>query len=136
MIARVAGVLGLGVAGVVIGVLGAFVQAHRALVELPWGTLTVPWGLALVWIALLAGIRGGAWAIGSRWGAWAVLGGWLVATVALSAESPSGDLALSGGGRQLAYLLGGVIMGSAAATLRVPRRVNAGQEPSGEQGRL
>ncbi|MHB1166322.1 MAG: DUF6113 family protein [Candidatus Nanopelagicales bacterium] len=136
MIARVAGILALAVAGLVIGVLGAFVQAHRALAPLPWGTLAVPWGVALAWSALLAAIRGGAWATGSRWGAWAVLGGWLGSTVALSAETPSGDLALSGGGRQLAYLLGGVIMGSAAATLRVPRRVTAGQEPPGEQDRL
>lgn len=136
MIARIAGVLALLVAGAAMGVLGAFVQAHRGLVDLPWGSLAVPWGVALALIALLAGIRGGAWATGSRWGAWAVLGGWLAATVAMSAESPSGDLALSGGGRQLAYLLGGVIMGSAAATLRVPRRVTAGQEPPGEHDRL
>jgi hypothetical protein len=42
--------------------------------------------------------------------------------VLMSAESPSGDLALSGGGRQMTYLLGGVILASAAASLPVPRR--------------
>lgn len=107
-------------AGALIGVLGAFVQAHRVVIDTPWADLEVPWGVPLVWLALVAGIRGGAALVGSRWGASAVLLGWLVATVALSAESPSGDLALSGGGRQLTYLLGGVMLGSAAATLRVP----------------
>lgn len=109
--------------GALLGILGAFVQAHRALVETPWGVAALPWGVPLVWLALVAGIRGGAALVGTRWGAWSVMLGWLVATVALSAESPSGDVALSGGGRQLTYLLGGVIIGSAAATLRVPRPV-------------
>ncbi|MBK9740746.1 MAG: hypothetical protein IPO93_14895 [Actinobacteria bacterium] len=57
----------------------------------------------------------------TRWGGWAVLAGWLVATIGFSAESTSGDLALSGGTRQMTYLLGGVILGSAAATLPLPR---------------
>jgi hypothetical protein len=30
---------------------------------------------------------------------------------------PSGDLVISAGGRQMAYLLGGVIIGAAAATV-------------------
>jgi hypothetical protein len=111
--------------GAVVGVLGAFVQAHRVLVETPWGVVAVPWGVPLVWLALIAGIRGGAALVNTRWGAWAVMLGWLVTTVALSAESPSGDVALSGGGRQLTYLLGGVILGSAAATLRVPGPVRS-----------
>jgi hypothetical protein len=121
---RRAGLLVLLLAGGgVLGLLGAFVQAHRIVVETPWGVVAVPWGVPLVWLALVAGIRGGAALVGTRWGAWAVMLGWLVATVALSAESPSGDVALSGGGRQLTYLLGGVILGSAAATLRVPPAV-------------
>jgi NAD(P)-dependent dehydrogenase (short-subunit alcohol dehydrogenase family) len=75
----------------------------------------MPWGVPLVWVALVAAVRAGAWSLGTRWGSWSVLAGWLIATVALSAESPSGDVALSGGSRQLTYLLGGVIIGSAAA---------------------
>lgn len=108
-------------AGLVIGLAGAFVQAHRAVVEVPWGVMVVPWGVPLVWVALLAGIRGGAWLVRTRWGAWSVMLGWLAATIALAAESPSGDLALSGGGRQMTYLLGGVILASAAASLPIPR---------------
>ena len=106
--------------GVVVGVVGAFVQAQRAVVATPWALVTIPWGVPLVWVALVSAIRGGAWAMRSRWGAWAVVVGWLVTTVAASAESPSGDLALSGGGRQMTYLLGGVILASAAASLPVP----------------
>ncbi len=108
-------------AGAVLGIAGAFVQAHRGVVEAPWGVVVVPWGVPLVWLALVAGIRGGAWVVRTRWGAWSVMLGWLAATVALAAESPSGDLALSGGGRQMTYLLGGVILASAAASLPVPR---------------
>lgn len=106
--------------GAVIGVAGAFVQAQRLLVESPWGMVSIPWGVPVVWIALLAAIRGGTWAVETRWGGWAVLGGWLVVTVLLSADSPSGDVALSGGTRQVVYLLGGVVLASAAASLPLP----------------
>ncbi len=117
---RWAGAAALALLGALIGLTGAFVQAHRAILELPWASASVPWGLVLVWVALIAAIRAGAWALDSRWGAWSVLAGWLVLTIVMAADSPSGDLALSGGARQMTYLLGGVILGSAAATLRVP----------------
>lgn len=110
------------VLGLVIGLAGAFVQAQRLLVEAPWGPFSIPWGVPVVWLALIAAIRGGTWAIGTRWGGWSVLAGWLIVTVAMSAESPSGDVALSGGTRQLVYLLGGVILASAAASLPLPVR--------------
>ena len=120
--------------GVLVGVTGAFVQAQRALVDTPWGTASVPWGVAVVWLALVAAIRGGVWAVGTRWGGWAVMLGWLVATVAMSAESASGDVALSGGGRQLTYLIGGVILASAAASLPLPGPRSP--EPETVAGRL
>lgn len=108
--------------GAVLGLTGAFVQAQRAVLELPWGVVVVPWGVPIVWLALLAAIRGGAWLVLSRWGAWSVFVGWLAATVAMAAETSSGDVAISGGARQMAYLLGGVILASAAASLPIPSR--------------
>ena len=121
--------------GLVIGVAGAFIQAQRLVLDTPWGVVSIPWGVPVVWVGLVIVIRGGVWALGSRWGGWAVAGGWLVATIALSAESPSGDVALSGGGRQFVYLLGGVILASAAASISLPR----GAVPSADtrnEGRL
>jgi hypothetical protein len=114
---RWAGVAAGLLVGAAIGLLGAFVQAQRLLV----GSVGLPWGVALVWVALLLAVRAGAWAVGTRWAAWAVTVGWLVVSVLLSAESPSGDVAISGGGRQLTYLIGGVILASAAATMPLPR---------------
>lgn len=126
MPARWVGAAALVLLGAVIGISGAFVQAHRAILDVPldvsWRVIPIPWGMVLVWIALVAAIRAGVWFVGSRWGGWAVVTGWLLLTVVMSAESPSGDLALSGGTRQMTYLLGGVILGSAAATLRIPAK--------------
>ena len=133
MILRVLGLLLVLVLGLVIGIAGAFVQAQRALVDTPWGTVPIPWGVPVVWIALLAAVRGATWLLGTRWGGWTVLAGWLVATVVLSAESPSGDVALSGGGRQLTYLLGGVVLASAAASLPLPRPPSVPRNPEDAQ---
>lgn len=108
--------------GLFLGGVGAFLQAQRIVVSAPWGSTMLPWGLVIMWLVLILAVRGGAWMLMSRWGAWSVAVGWLASTVLLSAESPSGDVALSGGGRQVTYLLGGVILASAAATLQVPRR--------------
>jgi hypothetical protein len=120
VIRRLLGGVALLAFGLLLGLVGAFVQAQRLILDLPWGMAVVPWGVVVAWAALLAGIRAGAWSMGTRWGSWAVLAGWLAATVAMSAESSSGDLALAGGTRQLVYLFGGVVMGSAAATLPLP----------------
>ena len=116
MILRIAGAFGLVLLGLVIGTLGAFVQAARWVIPHSGGAWVIPWGVVVVWITLLAAIRAGTWLLRTRWGSWAVLLGWLAATIVFAAESPSGDLAMSEGGRQMTYLIGGVILGSAAAT--------------------
>lgn len=116
---RVLWLIALFVIGVSTGLLGAFVQAARWVTGWPWGQLVIPWGLVLVFLILLVLIRGGAYLVRSRLGAWTMLAGWLVGTIVMSTESPSGDLALSGGVRQWVYLLGGVILGSAVATFPV-----------------
>lgn len=119
--ARIAWAVGSLVVGVAIGLAGAFIQAQRSIVDLLGSTTAFPWGLLIAVAVLLVAIRGATWGMRSRWGGWLLLAGWLVATIAMAAESPSGDVALSGGGRQMTYLLAGVILGSAAATLRLPR---------------
>jgi hypothetical protein len=109
--------LAAAVAGLVIGLAGAFVQAHRFVWILENRYLVVPWGAVIVLVVLLVSIRGAAKAAHSRSAGWFVLVGWLVMTFVLATESTSGDLAVSGGLRQWGYLLGGAILGSALATL-------------------
>ena len=104
--------------GLCLGIIGAFVQAVRWLS--PLGSL--PWGAVLAALVVVILVRGAVVAVHTRWAGWALLSGWLVTTIALAAESPSGDVALSGGGRQMGYLLATVILGSAVASLPVQWR--------------
>lgn len=110
---RVLAYLGCLLVGLAIGIAGAFLQGSRFLV----GGVTLPWGLVVALVALLVLVRAGIEITRSRWGGWIVLLAWIAATVAFAAELPSGDLVISAGGRQMAYLLGGVIIGAAAATV-------------------
>ncbi len=118
--------LGLGMvgllAGIVIGILGGYVQAMRYVWESPWGYVVIPWGALLALLVLVLTVRGAAWLAMTRWSAWAAFIGWLAMTVLLSSESPGGSIALSGGGRQLFYLIGGVVLAAATATIPVPLR--------------
>lgn len=102
--------------GLAVGAITAFTQAHRFVI----GTVALPWGVVVSLIILLIVIRGATWLSLSRAGGWMVFIGWLVATVALSLETPSGDVAISGGNRQLAYLIIGAVAGAAAAALPLP----------------
>lgn len=110
---RAAGYAACLLAGVLMGIVGAFLQGARWVI----GGAVLPWGLILALVALLVLVRAGVELTGSRWGGWIVLVAWIAVTVAFAAELPSGDLVISAGGRQMAYLLGGVIVGAAAATV-------------------
>ena len=116
--ARIGAGVALLIGGFVFGVIGAFVQADRIVIE-GETTVVIPWGVIVVLVALVAVIRGGAWAIRSRLGGIAVFVGWIVATLLMAVESSSGDLALSSGGRQMAYLLIGAVLGAGAATFPI-----------------
>lgn len=131
---RLLGALGLIALGVLIGTLGAFLQAARWIIEQSGGIIVIPWGVAVVWITLLLAVRAGTWLLGTRWGSWAVLLGWLGATIVFAAESPSGDLALSEGTRQMTYLVGGVILGSMASTFPLPASYRRPSSPVGGTG--
>jgi hypothetical protein len=110
---------GLVIIGVLIGVIGGFVQASRVIFTVPWGLLVLPWGTIVVLATVLLAVRGACWAAMSRWGGAMLFAGWLLSTVAMATESPSGDLAISAGGRQWAYVLVGVVIGAAAVTFPV-----------------
>lgn len=103
------------------GLLGAFVQAQRALWVVGGTTIPVPWGAVLVLLCLFVIVRGGSYLVGTVLGGVAVMVGWLAVTVALSVESPWGDLIVSGGVRQLVYLFGGTVVGAALATFPIRR---------------
>lgn len=105
------------VVGLVIGLAGGFVQAHRMIATFDDRYLVLPWGVVIVVVVLLIAIRGAAKL--ARWKAagWFVLVGWVAMTFFLATETPSGDLAVSGGVRQWGYLLGGAVIGAAVATL-------------------
>jgi hypothetical protein len=123
--------LGLAVIGLLVGMLvglaGAYVQAIRYIWDSPWGYVVIPWGALLVMLVLVLTVRGAAWLAMTRWSGWAAFVGWLVMTLVLSSESPGGSVALSGGGRQLFYLIGGVVIATATATIPVPLRRRAVQ---------
>ena len=104
-------------AGLVIGLAGGFVQAHRVILTFDGRYLVVPWGAVIVVVVLLVAIRGAAKVMQRRSAAWFVLTGWLVMTFFLATETTSGDLAVSSGLRQWGYLLSGAVLGSAVATL-------------------
>lgn len=107
------------IVGLVLGVIGGFVQAVRSVVDTPWGAWPIPWGAVLVLIVLVLAIRGAAWWVHARLGGWLLFAGWIVTTIAMALETPSGDTAISAGGRQWAYLLIGVVAGAACATFPV-----------------
>jgi hypothetical protein len=119
-------IIGL-LAGLVVGLVGAYVQAIRYIWESPWGYVVIPWGALLVMLVLVLTVRGAAWLAMTRWSGWAAFVGWLIMTLVLSSESPGGSVALSGGGRQLFYLIGGVVIATATATIPVPLRRHAVQ---------
>mgnify|MGYP006278122745 CR=1 FL=1 len=109
--------------GLLVGVVGAFVQAERLVLERLASAPAIPWGAVLMVLALVVIVRGATWAMGTRWGGWLALAGWITASILLGGDSPSGDLAMVGPSeniRPIAYLLAGVVIGSAAATLPLP----------------
>lgn len=120
MIGRILLALGAVVAGLVVGVAGAFVQAQRFVISVADSVVILPWGAVLAVVAMAFAIRGGVWTARARWGGWLLFLGWLGATLLMATETSSGDIALSSGARQMGYLLIGVVIGSAAATFPLP----------------
>jgi hypothetical protein len=99
------------VLGFLVGVVGAMVQTWTV----PAGGQALPVGTVLVLAALLPLVRACAWWTGSRAGAITFAVGWLAATLMMGTTTAGGDLVLSSGTRQIAYLILGTIMLSAAS---------------------
>jgi hypothetical protein len=118
--------VGLVLVGLFLGAVGALVQAYQVHVL----STRVPLGTIVVLAALVPVARAGAWSMGSRAGALALSLGWLVATLLMGTQTPSGDLVLNSGTRQVAYLIGGTVLLSAACgfPLVVPEEA-APEEP-------
>lgn len=121
MIVRVLLAVGTVVVGALVGLAGAFVQAQRFVISGADATVVLPWGAVLAVLVLAVAIRGGVWAVQARWGGWLLFLGWLATTLLLATETSSGDIAVSSGGRQVGYLLAGVVIGAAVATFPLPR---------------
>ncbi|HEV8024504.1 MAG TPA: hypothetical protein VGP37_06440 [Candidatus Nanopelagicales bacterium] len=132
---RVAALLLALVIGVVIGVTGAFIQAHRFVLTADGRYLVIPWGAVVVVVVLLLVIRTAATVTGLRAAAWLLLAGWLATTIFLASETSSGDIALSSGPRQWGYLFVGVVFGSALATFP-PRSLRAASHVPGRETAL
>ena len=99
------------VVGLFFGFVGAMVQTYTFTVA----GVALPVGAVLVLAACLAVARACAWWVLSRWGAIAFSGGWLAATLMMGSTTPSGDLVLSSGTRQVSYLIAGSMLLAAAS---------------------
>ena len=99
------------VLGLFLGFVGAMVQTYVVRI----GTTPIPVGAVLVLIALVLAARACGWWVGSRWGASLFSAGWLVATFTMATTSPGGDLVITSGTRQLAYLIVGATILAAAS---------------------
>lgn len=119
--------------GLVVGLAGGFVQAHRSIWIFDGRYLVVPWGAVIVVVVLLVTIRGAAKVSQRRSAGWFVMVGWLVMTLFLATETTTGDIAVSSGMRQWGYLLSGAILGSAIATLP-PRSFASLRSGGGREG--
>lgn len=105
--------LGVFVGGVLLGLVGALLQAS----EVTLGPVTIPLWMILVLAAMATTARAVTLHYESRKPAAAWFGGWLVTTLVLSTPLPSGDQIVSDGVVQMIYVFGGAVLGSAFVSL-------------------
>ncbi|MET7933668.1 DUF6113 family protein [Streptomyces sp. NPDC005322] len=105
-VARLGGYALLAVAGALVGIAGALVQAA-------W----FPGGLLLALLGVVAVCYGGVKVTGTRMGGGIPAGTWTVAVLLLTASRPEGDFLFGAGLGSYAFLLGGMFAGVMCATL-------------------
>ncbi|MFD3681769.1 DUF6113 family protein [Streptomyces sp. NPDC058613] len=106
---RIAGCLGLLLAGVVTGTAGWLAV-----------DLWFPGGLLLALLAVFGLFLGGRILLGPGLGVGGAAGGWFLAYVMLGIPRPEGDFLLSSSGIGMyAYLLGGTVFAVMCATMRI-----------------
>ena len=121
--------LPLGVLGLALGVVGAF------LVPLRVGTVMVPVSPVLAVVGNIAVGILGARAAGSRVGAVVPGAGWLIAVLTLGSSRPEGDVILPGGGAEGAVALAFILLGAVAAAVGVGLGAPPGATPAGRSRR-
>ncbi|MCH9817263.1 MAG: hypothetical protein K0U64_12585 [Actinomycetia bacterium] len=100
-------------AGLVLGMIGAFLQAATFEV----GPVTIPVWAILVMLTLLVSIRAITVSYGSRKPGSVFFLGWLIASIVLALPLPSGDQVIADGAVQVFYFFGGVVLGSTFVSL-------------------
>ncbi|MGW6576914.1 DUF6113 family protein [Streptomyces sp. NPDC054945] len=107
---RIAGCLGMLVAGALTGAAGWLVV-----------DLWFPGGLLLALLAVLGLFLGGRIALGTGYGVGGAAAGWFLSYVMLSIPRPEGDFLLGSSGIGVyVYLLGGTVLAVMCATMRGP----------------
>lgn len=109
--------------GLLLGLVGGFLQA----VDVTIGSLSVPIWAVVVLAAMVVTTRAITTVYGSRKPAFSWFLGWMVATLLLALTLPGGDQVISDGAVQMFYLFGGVVIGSAVASL--PAQMRPAQSP-------
>jgi hypothetical protein len=108
---------GLLVGGLVLGFLGALVQADRRQI----GSHTLWWGLILVVMVLGLCVRAASYLVGSRRGGAIVAVGWLVPTLVLAGQGPGGDVILPSTDRSTWYLGASAVVALVALLWPLPK---------------
>jgi hypothetical protein len=102
------------VVGLVVGVVGAFTQADRTYI----GSVLLPYGLVLTLTFVVCVQVWFARHRNSRVAGVGVLTGWVVATIGLGFDTPTGDVALAGNLLVTTYLVAGSVVMATLAMLR------------------
>jgi hypothetical protein len=106
---------------VLLGLAAGFVGAILQTFVLWLGDVPVPVGAAAVLVVVVLLARASAWWVRSRWGAIVFSASWLAATLVMSSTTPGGDVVLTSGTRQIAYLiLGGMLLAAACGFPLLP----------------